>query len=225
MWEFMISMVIMRRLLRFRVLFLGGFLASCCLSCNLLTPLVFLGNPKKKISPEFDKLPGARAAILVWTDQATLFDYPYARFELASYVRDKLASELGQRKSATDLIDSRTVEDFIQKNVDAQIDPVAVGRQFKTDFVIYLEVVRFQMRSAGHAQLLQGVIEASVSVHDLRAGPSTPIRYELLPVQTIYPEGQPILMTASNSVLVRESTYRKFAEQVARKFYEHSIDL
>jgi hypothetical protein len=32
-------------------------------------------------------------------------------------------------------------------------------------------------------------------------------------------------MSATNSPLVREATYRKFAEEVARKFYEHTVAL
>ena len=32
-------------------------------------------------------------------------------------------------------------------------------------------------------------------------------------------------MSTTNAAALREATYRKFAEQVARKFYEHNIDL
>ena len=36
-------------------------------SCNLLTPLVFIGEHRKKVAPEFDKLANNRVAVLVWT--------------------------------------------------------------------------------------------------------------------------------------------------------------
>jgi hypothetical protein len=64
-----------------------------------------------------------------------------------------------------------------------------------------------------------------VSVHDIHADPDQLSRYELAPVACQYPEGAPLLINATNAPLVREATYRKFAEQVARKFYEHHIDL
>ena len=193
-------------------------------SCSLLTPLVFVGEHKKEISPEFDKLAGSRVAILVWTDPATLFDYPHARFELATYVGDKLRAEMAQRRLGTEVVDPRDVEDFLQKDIDAQIDPQAVGRQFDVDHVVYLEVFEFQMREPETPQLLRGRIHASVSVHDIRADPDLRRRYELAPVECIYPDGGPVVLSNVNAPLVRMSTYAKFAEQVARKFYEHTVD-
>ena len=193
--------------------------------CNLLTPLVFLGEHKKKIMPEFDKLPGRRVAILVWTEAATLFDYPHARFELASYIWEKLAMEMAQRKLRTEVVDPRDVEDFIQKDVDAQINPHTVGRHMDADYCIYVEIIEFQIRDARQPQFLQGRIVASVSVHDIRADPDQQRRFELAPVRTIYPDKSPVLMSATNAVLIREATYRKFAEEVARKFYEYTVAL
>lgn len=215
----------MNRTRRRRLYLLTVGLLPLSLSCNLLTPLIFVGEHKKKILPEFDKLPNRRVAILVWTDPSTLFDYPYARFELASYAADKLAAETTQRKLGTDVVDARDVEDLIQKNVDLQFDPRGVGQALDADFVVYLEVLTFQMRSPDQPQFLQGEIYASVSVHDIRADPDQLMRYELAPVKCIYPDGAPVLLSATNSRLIRQSTYRKFAEMVARKFYEHTVDL
>ena len=48
-------------------------------SCNLLVPLVFVGEHTKKVLPEFDKLTNCLVVILVLTAPSTLFDYPYAR--------------------------------------------------------------------------------------------------------------------------------------------------
>lgn len=194
-------------------------------SCNMLTPLIFVGEHRKKISAEFDKLAGKRVAVLVWTEPATLFDYRFARIELATYVSDKLRTELQQRQKATQVVDARDVEDFLQRNVDAQVDPYAVGRKFEADYVIYLEVLKFQMRNPREPQFLTGRIEASVTVHDIRADPDQLRRYELNPVRCIHPEGSPVLLSRTNAPLVREATYRKFAEQVARKFYEHTVEL
>lgn len=191
-------------------------------ACNLLVPLALVGEHKKKILPEFDKLPGARVAVLVWTDPATLFDYPYARFELATFVSDKLDYELTQRKQTAEVVDPRDIEDFLQKNLDARVDPRLVGKRFKVDYVIYLQVLEFQIRSPDEPQFLRGRIEASVTVLALEGAGE---RFPLASVQTIFPKRAPILLTATNSPLVREATYRAFAEQVARKFYEYSIQL
>lgn len=194
-------------------------------SCNLLVPAVFIGEHRKKVSAEFDKLQNRRVAVMVWTDPSTLFDYPYARYELASYVRDKLFGEMTRRKLAVDLVEADAVEDYLQRNVADRIDPYAVGEEFDADYVVYLEVLKFQVRDPDQPQFLRGEIHASVAVHDMRADPDENRRYELTPVRCVYPEGPPILLDATNSPLVREATYRKFAEEVARKFYEHTVEL
>ncbi len=205
-----------------RCLLPAALLLLC--SCRMLTPLVFVGEQKRNVAPELDKLPNARVAVLVWTDPSTLFDYPHARFELASYIGSELFNKMAERKLNTEVVDPRDVEDFIQKDLDARINPRAVGKAFEAGYVVYIEVLRFQMRDAQHPQFLRGHIEASVSVHDIGADPDKLRRYELAPIACHYPDGAPITLTATNSPLVREMTYRKFAELVARKFYEHTIE-
>jgi len=193
--------------------------------CNLLIPLAVIGQHTKTILPEFDKLPDKRVAILVWTDPATLFDYPYARLELATYVADKLSYELADRKQRADIVDARDVEDFIQKNPEARVDPRKVGAHFKADYVIFLEILQFQIRSPDEPQFLRGRIEASVVVHEIDRSGGRGERFVLAPVQTVFPERAPMMLTATNAPLVREATYRAFAEQVSRKFYEYKIQL
>lgn len=194
-------------------------------SCNLLMPLAVMGVQRKRIPPEFDKLAGTRVAIHVWTDPSTLFDYPYARLELATYLGDKLHAEMGQRNQAVEVVDPRDVEDFLQRNPDARINPSAMGKKFQANYVIYVEVASFQIRDPSEPQFLRGRINASVSVHDVATSARDARRYELTPVEAVYPEDQPVLINATNSPMVREATYRKFAEMVARKFYEYTIEL
>lgn len=211
------------RTMPFRWILLG--LLPLVASCRLLTPFIFVGEQRKKVTPEFDKLANSRVAVLVWTDPSTLFNYQHARLELATYISCKLDAEMAQQEQNTDVVDSRDVEDFLQKKPDARIDPQAVGRKFDADYVIYLEILKFQIRDPDQPQFLRGEIHASVSVHDIRADEDQLRRYELTPVMCVYPEGAPVLINATNSPLIREQTYRKFAELVARKFYEHTVEM
>lgn len=198
--------------------------ASTC-ACNLARPLALFVEAKKKVAPEFDKIGGSRVAVLVWTDPSTYFDYPHIRFELATYVGDKLGAEMAQRNDPVEIVDPRDIEDFVQRTPGAAIDPGKVGRQFKADYVVYLEITEFQVRDAQQPQFLRGKIHSSVSVHDTHSSAATLRRFELAPIECCYPEEQPLLMTATNSPLVREAIYRKFAEYVARKFHEHTVDM
>ncbi len=193
-------------------------------ACKLLTPLVFITDQKKQVTAEFDKLTRSKVAVMVWADQATLFDYPFVRFELASYANEKLSVELSERKKETTLIDSRDIDDFLQRNMSAQTNPALVGQHFDVDYVIYIELLEFQLRDLNQPQLLQGRLSASVSVLDMAAADDTPEQFQLVPVECLFPEGAPILFSANNSMLVRESLYRVFAEKVARKFYDYVIE-
>ena len=47
----------------------------------------------------------------------------------------------------------------------------------------------------------------------------------MTPVNCLYPDGGPVALSAVNSPLIREGAYRRFAEIVARKFYEHTLEL
>ena len=70
-----------------------------------------------------------------------------------------------------------------------------------------------------------GSVKATSLEDHTRADPDEPARYELAPVTCEYPEGPPVIFNANNSPLIREVLYRKFAEQVARKFYEHTVEM
>ena len=90
--------------------------------------------------------------------------------------------------------------------------------------MIYLEVLRFQFRDPTRPQFLRGRIDAAISVHDVRAEPDELRRYELTPLKCAYPEAAPVPLTATNAAPLRQATYYKFAELVARKFYEYTLD-
>jgi hypothetical protein len=200
--------------------------AACCLpACNWLTPIIFIGEHEKRILPEFDKLPGKRVAVLIWVDPATQFDYPHARLELATYLSDKLSYEMEQRELGTELVDARDVEDFLERDLDARIDPQRVARRFDADYVIYVEILSFQIRDPNVPQFLLGRLAGSVTVHDTREDTGLQEDYELTPVEAVYPPSGPVVMTSSNAPMVREGLYRTFAEVVARKFYEHTVEL
>jgi hypothetical protein len=199
--------------------------APLAASCNLLTPIIFVGQHKKQIAPEFDKLANKKVAVLVWVHPSTQFDYPYARFELTSYVSDKLSAETARRGMGTVVADPRAVEEMLQKDPDARIDPLSVGRHFNADYVVYLEVLEFQMREPDQPQFVRGTIQASIAVHDVHADADLHQRFDLTPVRCLYPEQGPVILSAGNAPLIREGAYRTFAELVARKFYAYTVDL
>jgi len=59
----------------------------------------------------------------------------------------------------------------------------------------------------------------------VRADPDQSMRYDVSSVETVHPAGGPVLMSPTNSLIIRQQVYEKFAEEVARKFYDHTVDL
>jgi hypothetical protein len=189
-------------------------------ACNWLIPIAFLGDHKKTMPPEYDKLVGKRALILVWAPPETLFDYPYARLELASYIGDRIRAKVEN----ADVVDPQRVEDWLLRDPDASVSPRETGTYFEADTVVYVELLEFQMRDPTAPDLLRGKLSANVAVFDLRSDADEISRFPLAGVDVAYPD-QPAIMSAANAVTVRQQTYDAFAEKVARKFYEHQVDL
>ena len=188
--------------------------------CSWLVPLVFLHPGTKTVPAEFAQLQGKTVAVMIWAEPETLYDYPYVRLELASYVSDKIRAHVEDVR----LVDDRKVEDFVQKNPQAALEPHSVGEEFGADLVVYIELLEFQMRDPDAPALIQGRIHAAVSAYDLTADVDEPPQYELAGVETVHPD-QPVLFTLTAADILRSETYDKFADQVARKFYAHEEEL
>lgn len=199
-----------------------GMVAVSLLSgCNWLIPFMFIGEHKRSVPPEFDKLAGHRVVVLVWAEPETLFDYPHVRLELASYVGDKIAAGV----TDCDVVDPQLVEELIERNPNAAVDPAKVGGRFDADYVIYIELIDFQIRDPSSPDLVRAYVNASVAVNDLRADPDETNRFVLKSVQVRCPEHQALIMSSHNAQLVRQQSYEKFSEIVARKFFKHMVDL
>ena len=183
--------------------------------CNWIQLGFLLQEHKRTVPAEFSKLQDHRVLTLVWAEPETLFDYPHVRWELSSFVGDKLRAEV----SGVTLVDPVKVEDHIQKTLGADADPEHMGRQFEADMVVYLELTEFQIRDPEVPDLVQARIGASVAVYDLTADPDGPQYHELAPVHVTEPEGGAQIMPRANMLLIRQEAYSKFAESVARKFY------
>lgn len=187
------------------------------LGCNWLTPLAFvLPEPKRTIEPEYAHLSGS-VTVLVWAPLETIYDYRHARLEVAAYVATELSENIRKLKcTEVDL-----VEDYIRSSSQFAFDPVAVGKHFGTDRVIYLELLEFAFREFEAPDLLRGRIRASVVVYDI-SDPSVPAkRYELEPAQVVVPEDGPLIYNSTAAIGLRQMTYEEFAGVVAKKFYAH----
>ncbi len=184
--------------------------------CNLLLPFVFLHPGTKKVPPEFAALEQKTTLVQIWAEPETLYDYQHIRLELASYIGDQIRSGVEGVK----LVSERRVEEFLQQNPEAAVDPRMTGEHFEADMVVYVELLEFQIRDPESPDLLQGRARGAVRVYDLSADSPDTGYQELAEVEVIYPQ-QAVVYTMTAPVVIRNETYKQFAEVIGRKFYEH----
>ena len=207
-----------------RYLLLAGALAAATqLSCRsaMIALSQLKPQPTKKVAAEFSRLPGHKVVVLAWVEPGALLDYPYARYDAANHIRAHLAPHLEE----TDFVDPARVEDYLESSYSAATDPVAVGKKFKADFVVYAELTRFSVRDPSAPQLYRGRIESSVVVYDLTVDEGEPNRFELTPVKVVVPEEGPIAVNQTHPTEVRRATCEELGAAVAQRFYEHEAEL
>lgn len=188
--------------------------------CGLLTPFIFLHPGTEKVPAEFAKLANTKTLVMVWAEPETLYDYPYIRLELATYIGDKIRAGV----EGVQVVNPRKVEDYLQSNPLEGVDPRAVGRHFEAGMVVYVELLEFQIRDPEAPDLLQGKTRGTVRVHDLTGDTDESNYQELAEVAVTYPD-QPVLCTLTGPTVIRSETYQRFAELVARKFYAHEEEM
>lgn len=195
---------------------------SCGAGCNLLIPgVILMGPPTKKVDPEFARLSGKRVVVLVWAAPGVLSKYPYARYDIAKYVADQLRSEIEEVHT----VSANKVEREIRSRPHESGEPGEIGRLFEADVVVYLELLRYQMRHPESPHLFRGDISASVTVFDLTEFKDKPVRYHLSAASVIHPEGAPISVYNTTEQKLRKETSEIFAETVALKFKSHRVEI
>ncbi len=190
--------------------------------CNLIIPgVILMGPPTKKVDAEFARLSGKRVVVLVWAAPGLLSKYPYARYDIAKYVADELRSEIEDVHTVS--VDR--VEREILSRPHESGEPGEIGRKFEADIVVYLELLRYQMRLPESSHLFRGEISASVTVFDLTEFMDKPVRYDLTAASVIHPEGAPISVYNTTEQKVRKETSEIFAETVALRFKSHRVEI
>jgi hypothetical protein len=189
--------------------------------CKMLIPFAIMGEHTQKMPPEYDKLPGKRAVICVWSPQEILFDYPLLRMEISGHIADRINTKVKE----ADIVDVRKVEDYFQRTLTLSVDPTLVGREFNAELVIYLVITDFHFRDPEAPDVVRAKAAASVTVYDLSVEGDDPRQFELEPVSAEYPEHGALQLTDTNVLVARKQVYEKFAELVARKFYTYEVDM
>lgn len=192
--------------------------------CNLISvPFVlFAPEPTKKVTAEFPHLKGKRLLILVWAEQATLYEYQRIQLEIASWVRYQLKEQFKDLA----IISPSEVDRYMQSHPDwATEPPPRIGRKFKADLVMMVELMEFSTHEPGSPSLYRGKARARITMYDLSGDEELPRGIALKPAEAVYPPDQPIGVLRADEWTIRAETYQEFGRVVARKFYDHEVKL
>lgn len=192
--------------------------------CNLVSLpfILFAPEPTKKVSAEFAHLKGKRLLILVWAEQATLYEYPNVRYEVADHVRYHLKEHFPK----LEVVPPSQVNRYMKSHPDWSTErPTRLGRHFKADNVMMLELMEFTTREPGSPNLFRGRVRARIMMYDMSGEEERPKGIALKPAEAVYPPDRPIGVLRANDRTIRAETYKEFGRVVALKFYDHEVKI
>lgn len=198
-------------------------LVSMLAGCNLFEHAVYtiFGQSSKKVKAEYTGLASKRVAIFVATAAGVDFEYPSANVNLALASSDVLARHIDE----VQFVDAESIDKFQREDLDWLSLPIRdLGKMFNADRILYLDMIEFTVVEPQSINLLRGYITADVRVYEMDSvNPDKPSYQSELNV--VYPEHGPTPAgdSAEQSVMYRSISL--FAEELARRFYDHKVSL
>ena len=158
---------------------------------------------------------GKKVLILVFADHSIRYQYELASYDTAVAVAERIQSEL----KGVEVVDPSTVERYQRANINWINLPLSkIGQHHNADFVLYIELLKFTTDAEASGELLQGQIEANVSLY---ASSTTSQQLWRGNIRTIYPPDGPQAADLGLAERIRTETLRLFAENLVNRFYGH----
>jgi TolB-like protein len=202
---------------------LGLIAASGLLGCSAISYLGYLmapGGRTEKVPAEFDGLASKTVAVVIYTDVAVQYDYPYARLGLSM----GLSSELKKRIEGIKVIPSERVVTYQDQNVHWEsMDRSKLGRDFDADYLLYVVLDEYTMREPGSVNLFRGRLRAHASLYDTTKPENEACVWSGEEFSVIYPRHAPTGQPGQDDSRIRYETEKRFAELLVKKFYEHEV--
>ena len=205
-------------------LIIAGVLAVALAGCQPLAYFAYALLPiprDKTIEAEFDGLAGHRVAIVVFSDQRTLYEYPRARLSVSAAV----AEHLRRNVKDIEVISSLGVIKYQDENIywDAQ-DKTKLAKVFGADYLLFITLVEFGTREPGSQSLYRGRVTAEVSVYDSSLPERRARVWKGDSIRIVHPEHGTGLLE-DNDREIRHEAERMFADALVKKFYKHEVPI
>jgi len=179
------------------------------------------GQTHTQVKAQYKGLTGKKIAIVIATGPSTSFDYPQARTDITMAVIQTITKHVKN----VQFVDQAELEKFQKEDLDWVALPMSdIARRFDAQRVLYLDLYQFTMYEPNSINLLRGSIAAAMTVYEAdSAAPDRPAYRTSLEV--LYPENQPQPTSNRAMAAIQSGTIALFADQVARKFYDHKVKI
>ena len=189
--------------------------------CNLLgyPAYVLFGPTGQKVAAEYTGLNDQRIAVVVAASPSIAFEYPYAGIDLARVTTLALQEHLENAR----FVDPENIDRFQREDLDWLSLPIdQIGRRLDAQCVLYLDLTKFTTLEDNSVNLLRGYINADLRVHHTQSPDCQRPAYQT-ELAIVYPEQGPLSMSDPAEQALYQQTITQFAQQLARKFYDHRL--
>jgi hypothetical protein len=199
------------------VLVLGG--------CDAIGFLAYLFNPgiKETIEAEYEGLDGHTVAVIVYADPETLFTHPAVPQNLSAVVANQLETHLENITT----VDSQRIWRYQESHNNWDATPMdELAEAFEADYILYISLLEYATRVPGSIDLYRGTMAAQVFLYDAslaEEGDPEVWRSDLLAAQ--FPKDNTGGVPNSSDSEIAYAMNTLFAEDLAKNFYDHEIDI
>ena len=197
-----------------------GMLAGLLLTCSALSGCwLFAAQERvqgKKVTAEYLGLDNKSVAIVIFTDQAIVNEFPEARAEISGFI----AKEMRMNLPTTRLLAPKDVIQWQDETINwFGLSEKDIGTHFGVDRVLMIELQNYSTTTRGGFGDLQGNIRASAKIYEVDNASNLPAWRGEFDVS--WPKDGPVDVARTNELVVRKRTLEVFAERVVNCFYTH----
>jgi hypothetical protein len=197
-------------------------------SCDVLGPLAYLFLPPRKEPAECKKLASedkkeVKALILAYAGLETRLEFPQFDQELSNALYKQLKESFESNEEKVTLIPTNKVQEFKNTHPGWQeMHPADIGRFFKVDYVISLEINSLSLYEPGNNRTMyRGRSNVSVTLIEVKTPDEAPERREF---SCLYPSdahGPELVDAEMPPARFREKFVGYMAKRLSWYFSEH----
>ncbi|MBI9015987.1 MAG: hypothetical protein JEZ07_01880 [Phycisphaerae bacterium] len=190
--------------------------------CNIVGALLYpiFGGTSKKVDAEYEGLEGKKIAIFMIAGSNIEYEYSMEMRNLPLTA----ANLIGKHVKDVSFVDANEIwKDKFSNETEWISKPIStLAKQFGAERVIYIEFYDFTIYAENSINLLQGQARATVKIYEIDSDQPDRIVHETRITTEYFSE--PRLKNPEQESRVRSGIVAKFADELAKKFYDHKTE-